>query len=120
VARNITVQGLGKLQANLAKCALLTHMAAEKAVKEEVGAIGDDARAGVPVRSGEARDGIREQSSGTEGSVDATARHSKFIELGTYKDQAQPFMAPAAEKSRLRWPLRAANLIKSHLEGGIR
>ena len=49
--------------------------------------------------------------------VKAGARHSMFVELGTSRNAARPFMAPAAEKSRIRFPGLAASLIGSKLRG---
>lgn len=50
-----------------------------------------EARKTVVVRSGELRDSIEEEA----GVVTALAGHAKFVELGTYKMRAQPFLRPA-------------------------
>lgn len=45
----------------------------------------------VVVRSGELRDSIKQEG----GIVTALVGHAKFVELGTYKMRAQPFLRPA-------------------------
>ena len=109
---------LAKMNAAMSLAAIRTAAAAEAALTLEVQAVKTDAQGFVPVKTGEARDGIQAASGGQRGHVRATARHSNFIEHGTYKDPAQPFMAPAADLSRTRWPARAGAMIKSAL-GGI-
>lgn len=117
MASAFSIQGLGELQAKLGYVAVKARAAAAEAVQQEVDAVGEDAEQGAPVRTGALRDGIERETSELDGSVTSTARHSTFVEHGTYKDPAQPFMAPAAERSRLRWPLRAAAVIRSAVEG---
>lgn len=87
------------------------------AVREEVDAIRDDAVKFAPRDKGDLERGIRSQALSLKGEVRATARHSVFVEHGTYKDAAQPFMAPAALRSQRRLPARAAAIIKRALEG---
>jgi len=53
--------------------------------------VANEARRTVVVRSGELRDSIEQEG----GTVTATADHAKFVELGTYKMRAQPFLRPA-------------------------
>lgn len=118
MAKGISVEGLAELNARLNLAVVRTRAAAEAAVRAEVEAVGDDAEAAAPERTGELRRGIRRESGGLEGSVAATARHSKFVEHGTSKAPAQPFMSPAAERSRRRWPARAGAMIKIALGGG--
>lgn len=111
------VEGLAELNAKLNFAAVRARAAAMEALHEEVDAIREDAKSGAPVKSGALRDGIQGEVGGTEGKVRTTARHSTFVEHGTYKDPAQPYMAPAAAKSRVRWPLRAGARIRSALGG---
>lgn len=63
----------------------------------------------VPVDTGELRDSIRAEGGLWRGAGDsrpaevevvATAPHATFIELGTVKAPAQPFLAPAVESVR--------------------
>lgn len=58
------------------------------------------AKENAPVASGELRDSIHVEKDGAELSVVADADHAVFIELGTSKMAAQPFLGPAAAKVR--------------------
>lgn len=69
------------------------------------GDVADDARRAVPVRTGELRRSIYHRVmpafGGTvTGRVGATARHARFVELGTRKMAAQPFLRPALYRRR--------------------
>lgn len=112
----VTIEGLGRLQRNLSLAAMQARAAAQAAVVAEVAAVRDDAVSGAPVDTGELRDGIVGKPMGLDGEVRATTRHSDFVEHGTSKDPAQPFMAPAAERSRKRFPVRAGAMIRASLE----
>ena len=113
----IDVEGLPGLKAALARAAEQVTEGAERAVREEVDAIHDDAVKFAPRDKGDLERGIRAETSGLQGTVRSTARHSGFVENGTFKDEAQPFMAPAATRSRRRLPERAAAIIKAALGG---
>ena len=110
------VIGLGKLRRNLAEAGTRTHEAAAKAVSEEVEAVQTDARRLAPRKTGALRRGIRALSLDLHGEVRSTVRYAKFVEHGTYRDKAQPYMAPAAMLARHRLPKRAAAIIKVALE----
>ena len=53
--------------------------------------VANEARRTVVVRSGELRDSIEQEG----GITTALAGHAKYIELGTHKMRAQPFLRPA-------------------------
>ena len=53
--------------------------------------VNDEAKATVVVRSGELKDSIEHEG----GIITALADHAKFVELGTHKMRAQPFLRPA-------------------------
>lgn len=114
---HVSIEGLAELSAKLDIVAMKARAAAAEAVREEVNAVESDAKELVPVDTGAAQAGIVGEAGALDGTVSATARHSKFIEQGTYKDPSQPFMAPAAERSRIRWPARAGALIRTAVEG---
>ena len=63
-----------------------------------------------PVRSGEFRDSIDGRATKTRVTVFATAPHSRFVEEGTSKMEAQPTLGPAlqATKGKLRERIREA------------
>lgn len=116
MAEKVTIKGLADLERKLAEAGSATRAAAEKAVSEEANATRDDARRLAPVKTGELRRSIRAEAEGLTGDVKARARHATFVEHGTYRDKAQPFMRPAADRARLRLPKRAAKIIKAALE----
>ncbi len=115
MARHVTILGLTELKAALASKAEELRAGSIEAVMMETRATADDARALAPVKTGELRGSIDANSSAMEGTVKATARHATFVEHGTYKDPAQPFMKPAADKARRRIPETAAAIIRKAL-----
>lgn len=117
MSKAVSVEGLGKLQAKLSLVAMQARKAAEAAIVAEVDTVRDDARDGAPVDTGELRDGIIGRAEGLAGQVRTSSRHATFVEHGTFKDPAQPYMAPAAERSRRRFPAKAGALIKAAVEG---
>jgi HK97 gp10 family phage protein len=112
----VKVIGLENLRRKLAEAGSATHKAAQQAVAEEVEATRDDARRLAPVKTGALRAGIRAKADDLEGEVKSTVRYATFVEHGTYRDKAQPHMAPAAALSRRRLPKRAAQIIRAALE----
>ena len=116
MSRSTTVIGLGHLKAALAKAGSDTRRGAEEAVAEEVEAIRADARRIAPHRTGDLERHIDSEADGLHGTVKSKARHAGFVEHGTYKDKAQPYMRPASELARRRLPKRAAEVIRIALE----
>lgn len=112
-----TLEGLPGLKVALAKKAEELHAAAAVVVAQEVDEIHDDAVRQAPRDKGDLQRGIRTEVVGAEGTVKSTSRHAGFVEHGTYKDKAQPYMQPAAEKSRRRLPKRAVDIIRAALGG---
>lgn len=117
MSKGFKIEGMGRLQANLLRAAAMTRVSAAEAVRQEVEAVRKDAESGAPRRSGELRANISGDSIGSSGAVRSTARHAGFVEFGTFKDAAQPYMAPAAERSRRRFVGRVSAVVKSALEG---
>ena len=112
-----TILGIPEMNAALARKAEELQAAAKEAVSQEVENIADDARRTAPRKTGALRASIRGDASGLRGTVKATARHATFVEHGTYKDPAQPFMHPAAERARKRFPQVARDIISKALGG---
>lgn len=60
------------------------------------------ARSLCPVDTGKLRDSISAQASGNTAVISASAPYAAYVELGTYKSGAQPYLVPsltAAESS---------------------
>lgn len=111
------IEGIPALESALRRKVAELHEAAAEGVREEVDAIKSDAQSRAPVDTGELRGSIEPESEGLTGTVTTTSRHAGFMEFGTSKDEAQPFMKPAAEKARKRFPARAAAIIRTALGG---
>lgn len=74
------------------------------AVVEQARIVRDVAAQEAPVRTGELKGGIRVKRSkrrkGIAATVVSTAPHSPFVEFGTSRQEAEPFLIPAIEKQR--------------------
>lgn len=64
---------------------------ADEAHNEGIQTLAENARMLVPVATGELQDSIQETSEGVEAGTD----HAFYVEFGTYKMSAQPFMSPS-------------------------
>lgn len=116
---SISIEGLAELGRALAEKAAELHLGAIAAVRAEVKLVQADAKDSAPIGpTGKLREGIEAEANGLDGKVTSTVRYGPFVEHGTYKDPAQPFMGPAAERSRVRFKETAGAFIKSSLGGG--
>jgi HK97 gp10 family phage protein len=72
------------------------------AVKSTADAIANDARARAPVATGFLRGSIHADTveAGKEAVVSVDASYGAYVEYGTYKMAAQPYLAPAVEAHR--------------------
>lgn len=115
--QNVTIHGLEDLEKKLRKMPEVVKAAGGRAVKAETEEVRDDAKRGAPVLSGELRDSITAEydAKKLQGRAVATARHAGFVEHGTDDTAAQPFMEPAAERARRRFPERVRTEIKKDL-----
>lgn len=76
----------------------------EEVVSVMVGKVADeiaeDAASNAPVDTGRLRGSIETSVSGTTATVEATAPYSAYVEEGTSKAAAQPFLKPALYTKR--------------------
>lgn len=84
----------------MAKMDRLARINVSVATREGAEIVKDEAQAIAPVDTGELRDSIHVEEDGDNASVVADAPHAVFVEYGTYKMSAQPFMAPAAHNTK--------------------
>jgi HK97 gp10 family phage protein len=70
---------------------------AQKTVARIARDMAEDARSRAPVRTGHLRDSIDAKASGKSAEFVAAASYAGFVEFGTYRTPAQPFMSPAIE-----------------------
>ncbi|WP_078431007.1 HK97-gp10 family putative phage morphogenesis protein [Alkalihalobacterium alkalinitrilicum] len=111
---NIKVNGLDKLQKELKRYAKekpegLKKIVAETAVSVEGGAI---ARA--PVDTGNLKNsmGIRFENDGATAEVFNSANYSQWVEYGSYKAAAQPFLYPSWEQQSKNYMQALINEMK--------
>lgn len=112
MAGKVTVVGLPQLDAALKMRAVALGAATAAIVAAEVQSIEADAERGAPRDTGELAGSVNGTASGTSGEVEATARHSGFVEFGTSDTPAQPFMGPAANRARTRIPGRVTAALR--------
>lgn len=75
---------------------------ARTAVMKHADKIASDARSRAPVRTGYLRSSIRSVSvaAGKQADIVVGADYGRFVEYGTYKMAAQPFLNPALEADK--------------------
>lgn len=97
----MSFEGWGKIEARIAK--------ARQAINEAPAKAGRDwleqdfkpmAKSLAPVRTGELRDSIDGTVDAQGVTVFASAEHAGFVEHGTTKSPAQPFMQPALDRTK--------------------
>jgi HK97 gp10 family phage protein len=98
-------QARGKVTAQLHGLGKHEHEFVVEAVTEATKMAWADARLNVPVKSGELRDSIEYEvedlaGASTVGTVRAKARYGAFVERGTGKGKAQPYLKPALAAAR--------------------
>lgn len=116
-AGHATIRGMPELSRKLRALPEVVEAASRKAVKGQTEETADDMRAGAPFKTGELREGINAEfdPKTITGRAVSTARHSPFVENGTADTPAQPFVEPAANKARRRFPERVKNELKEAL-----
>jgi HK97 gp10 family phage protein len=112
VAADIKVLGLPQFKAALAAKAAAMRVAAAFSVATEVKSIENDATGAAPRDTGELASEISSRTTGTRGEVESASRHAGFQEFGTSSTPAQPYMTPAAQRSRGRFVGRTTGAIR--------
>lgn len=97
---NVTWSGLDNLMAELGATAGATIEAAASAMKTTTGQVQAQAKQIAPKRTGYMANNIlvepvKKTATSVTGTVNAQADYSSFVEFGTYKMSAQPFIRPA-------------------------
>jgi HK97 gp10 family phage protein len=102
------IEGIDQLQRELAALPTKVREVVRDAVTDAAEAVASDARATVPVVTGALRDSITTEvgSDGLSVQVSTGLDYGQFVEHGTSRMPAQPFMLPAAEAERGRLPGR--------------
>jgi len=97
---NVTWTGLDKLMEQIGATAGATIEAASSAMKKTTGKVQVQAKQIAPKRTGFMANNIlvepvKKTATSVTGTVNAKADYSSFVEFGTYKMSAQPFIRPA-------------------------
>ncbi|MEG0742680.1 MAG: hypothetical protein RSB91_01545 [Clostridia bacterium] len=105
-----------------AVCAVLERLpqaiqgACEGGLAEGMALVLDDVRALCPAHTGELKGSlamnVAAAAGGAEGTVSAGSGHAAYVELGTYKMPAQPFLKPAFEANKGNVIGAVANAVK--------
>lgn len=118
MARNdVEIEGLDVLARRLKALPDAVDRACRKAVREETTAAADDMRRGAPRDTGELQESVQAEfdPKTITGRAAATARHAQYVENGTTENAAQPFVQPAAERSRRRFSRRVREDVLAEL-----
>lgn len=124
----ITLTGLRDLEAALENMSGKVRAELERAVSAEADAVVRDARGHVRRDSGDLAGSItaevsglaaevRPRSSASDEDGRTLAIKANVNEFGRSRDPGQPYMVPAAEASRARWPGRARQAIERGVRG---
>ena len=100
----VTIKGLAGLTAKLNKLDSVTRSAMSIGIKKAGLLVEGDAKMVVPVDTGSLRRSIHTEDSSNATSATATVgsslEYAPYIELGTSKMSAQPFLQPSLEKNK--------------------
>ncbi len=128
MAVRIRVDGLAALKSASEEVRAALERELTAAVEAEADDVVQDARNSVRVDSGDLRDSITAEVSGMSATVRPRSSASRedprdhaikaaTNEFGKSGDSGQPYMVPAAERSRARWPQRASDAVKRGAKG---
>ena len=94
----IDVSQVVRLAADLRGAPARVQARVEQAVAKTALAVVADAQASAPVDTGALRGSISADIRGAEAVVGPTVHYGGYVELGTSKMRAQPYLFPAADK----------------------
>ena len=99
---NVKWSGLDKLMEEIGATAEATIDAAAAAMKTTTGQVQAKAKQIAPKRTGVMAGNInvkpvKKTSTSVTGTIEAEKEYSSFVEFGTYKMHAEPFMRPAVD-----------------------
>lgn len=115
----VTIKGLGSLKAKLNKLDPLTRAAVTRGVQLAAVKVEGDAKTIAPVDTGALRDSIttsgKSTATGAEASIGSSLEYAPFIELGTSRMQAQPYLHPALQKNKKKAKtIIITEIVKAH------
>lgn len=120
----VSISGKAELKAAGSKAAGNIKRELQQAVDDEAHELEADAKDHVRVDSGDLRDAIEARVGDLiadvaprSGNLAGDYEKAMVNELGKSNDPGQPYMVPASEASRKRWPKRAEAAIKRGANG---
>lgn len=100
----VTIKGLGSLQAKLKKLDPVTRTAIGIGVQKAALKVEGDAKTRSPVDTGALRRSIntsgRSLPNGAQAEVTTNLEYAPYVELGTSRQQAQPYLQPALQRNK--------------------
>ena len=100
----VTIKGIGSLQAKLAKLDPLTRAGMVAGVYKAGLKVEGDAKMMAPVDTGALRNSIttsgRTTADGAQASVGTSLEYAPYVELGTSRASAQPYLQPSLQKNK--------------------
>lgn len=100
----VTIKGVSQLQAKLGKLDPLTKGALSRGVARALAKVEGDAKLITPVDTGHLRASLhvtgRSIPDGAQGEVSTTVEYAPYVEFGTSRQQAQPYLHPALQKNK--------------------
>lgn len=113
-----TLQDTHRLAARMQALSKDIEAQALAALAEGAQAVADTARSLAPKRTGELQSSIRVVEGDDGVTVEATAPHAAFVEFGTLKQPARPFLAPALAACRPAIVERVARAVRAAIAKG--
>lgn len=115
----VTVKGLSSLQAKLRKLDPLTSNAIASGVSKAGALVEGAAKMIVPVDTGHLRASISGKTEKTTGGATATVgtnvEYAAYVELGTSRQAAEPYLHPALQKNKQKAKqLIISEIVKAH------
>lgn len=115
----IQFKGIGKWMKYVENCNNSTTRQVEKVIQDTGKAIVRDAKAVVPVDTGKLKRSIRVVStSKLRVTVEAQANHASYVEYGTYKMAARPYMTPAVIRNKAVMDKKLKQIMAKVSKGG--
>lgn len=101
------VLGMAKLLGRLARAEVVSELAAQAGASKAAQEIAETARSMAPVATGALRDSIAVNPEG----VYIGAPYAVFVEYGTSRSPAQPYVRPAMDEVKEAGPAEAAEAV---------
>lgn len=101
------IRGMAQCLARFARAEVLAEVAAQAGAKTAAQEIAETARSLVPVDTGTLHDSIAVNDAG----VGIGAPYAAFVEFGTSRNSAQPYVRPAMDEVKETGPAQAAEAV---------